>query len=176
MPKIYALAVSVAILGGIATWMFLTIGTILIWAAFVAWACFYHSGGDEAALRNTVVSNAFGVLVASTTALIIVAVPLDAQIGAIWPSLVVAASIAIYIMAAKIPALASIPGTTLGYASTFAFLLQTPDRFTVEALTSPTFANSYLVIPVSMIIGAGFAYASAKFADLLTAEPDTAVE
>ena len=36
MQTIPALALSVAVLGGIATWMFLTVGGILIWAAFMA--------------------------------------------------------------------------------------------------------------------------------------------
>ena len=81
MSKITALAISVSILGGIATWLFLSSGTLLIWAAFVAWACFFFSGGDEAALKSTIVSNIFGVLVAATAALVIASVPLGDVIG-----------------------------------------------------------------------------------------------
>ncbi len=169
MQTIPALALSVAVLGGIATWMFLTVGGILIWAAFMAWACFYHSGGDEAALRSTVVANAFGVLVAWSTALVIVLIPGGELLGpTIWPSLVVAITIAVYILAAKVPAFASIPGTTYGYACTFAFLLQTPDRFNLANLTSLSLANPLIVVPLSMWIGAVFAYASAKAAAAIT--------
>lgn len=171
MSRITALAISVSILGGLATWMFLSIGTILIWAAFLAWACFYHSGGDEAAFRSTVISNVFGVFVASTTALIIATIPGGEIFGAtVWPSLIVAISIAIYILAANFPLLASIPGTTYGYAATFAFLLQTPEKFAPQAIASLSFNSSYIVVPVSMFIGAMFAYSSAKVADKLVGQ------
>ncbi|WP_323769932.1 DUF1097 domain-containing protein [Antarctobacter sp.] len=175
MSKITSLAISVSVCGFVAVWFFLTMGTILIWAAFVAWACFYALGGDAAAFRTTIISNAFGVFVASTTALIIVAVPMAEVIGgAVWAALVVAVSIALYILAANIPALTSIPGTTFGYAATFAFLLQTPDRFTVEALWSLSFNSSYVVLPVSMMLGACFALASAKGSDLLARPAEVA--
>ncbi|WP_424988325.1 DUF1097 domain-containing protein [Microbulbifer sp. S227A] len=175
MSKITSLAISVSLCGFVAVWFFLTVGTILIWAAFVAWACFYALGGNAPAFRDTVISNAFGVGVASTTALVIVAVPLGDVIGgAVWAALVVAVSIAIYILAANIPALASIPGTTFGYAATFAFLLQTPDRFSTDALLSLGFASSYFVLPLSMFLGACFALASAKGSDLLVGQAEVA--
>ncbi len=167
MSKINSLAISVSVCGFVAVWFFLTAGSILIWAAFVAWACFFAIGGDGAALRNTIVSNAFGVFVAATTGLVIVVVPLGEKLGAVWPALAVGISIAMYILAANIPAFASIPGTTFGYASTFAFLLQTPDRFTAEALLSFDFTSAYIVLPVSMALGACFAYGSAKGSEFL---------
>jgi hypothetical protein len=51
MDLITALAVSIGVLGGIATYLFLSpIGLGLqIWIAFVAWGTFYHCGGKEAA-------------------------------------------------------------------------------------------------------------------------------
>lgn len=168
MSRITALAISVSILGGIATWLFLTVGSILIWAAFLAWACFYHSGGDEAAFKSTAICNVFGVLVASTTALIISTFPAGNVLGAtVWPSVMVTVSVAIYILAAQIPLLASIPGTTYGYAAAFAFLLQTPEKFTPQAIGSLSLNSSYVVVSISMVIGAMFAYASAKVADRL---------
>ncbi|BEU25607.1 DUF1097 domain-containing protein [Paraburkholderia caribensis] len=168
MSTLVSLALSVAILGGIATWLFLAVGTILIWAAFTAWACFFHSGGNAAALRSTIISNAFGVVVASTTGLIIVAVP-GARVfgGPIWASLVVAVSIAVYILAARISWFSSIPGTTYGYACTFAFLTQNPEKFSVKALTSFNLGNAYLVVTFSMIIGALFAFVSGRLSKVL---------
>ena len=64
MSSLVALALSVAVLGGVAAWLFLSVGTILIWAAFVSWACFFHSGGDVPALKSTIISNIFGVVAA----------------------------------------------------------------------------------------------------------------
>lgn len=168
MSKITSLAISVSVCGFAAVWLYLTMGSILIWAGFVAWACFFTLGGDANAFRTTIICNTFGVFVASTAAVIIVLVPLgDVLGGAVWPALIVGLTIAAYILAANIPVFASIPGTTFGYASTFAYLLQTPDRFTADALLSPTLLSSYFVLPLSMALGACFAFASAKGSEIL---------
>jgi len=83
-------------------------------------------------------------------------------------------TVVIYILASQIPALASVPGTTFGYACTFAFLLQTPDRLALPKLLSASFDNSLVVVPVSMVAGALFGFASAKLAAALT-KPTLAV-
>lgn len=165
MRVITAYATSVALFGGIATGMFLFVGGILIWAAFLAWANFYHSGGDDNAFKDTVISNLYGVFVAWAAALIIVGVPGSVWLGdVLWPTLVVTLSIWVYIMGANISWFASIPGATVGYAATFAFLLQTPDRMSASALTSVGMQNVIIVVPVSMFIGALFALGSARLA------------
>lgn len=165
MPSLQATALSVAILGGIATWLFLSVGTILIWAAFVAWACFFHSGADVAALRSTITSNVFGVFVGATTGLAIVGwgVPV-ALSGPIWVAMLVFFSVIIYILASRIRWFESVPGTTYGYACAFAFLTQNQGYFTVQSLTSISLENAYLVVPLSMIIGAVFGYGSSRLA------------
>jgi hypothetical protein len=165
---LYALAASVAILGGIATWLSLSTGFFLIWAAFIAWACFFHSGGDANAFKTTVISNCFGVFVAWSAALVIVSIPGDQLLPApVWAALVVAVSIALYILAAHISLLSGIPAVTYGYAATFAFLTQNADALKPMALLSLTSRNAILIVPLSMIIGAIFAFASAKFASFL---------
>ena len=56
MDLITALAVSVSVLGAIATYVCLSpIGFGLqIWAVFIAWGTFYHCGGKEAGLGKTI--------------------------------------------------------------------------------------------------------------------------
>ncbi|MFK8252946.1 DUF1097 domain-containing protein [Ancylobacter terrae] len=157
---IIPLAISVGLLGGICTWLFLATNAFLIWAAFVAWACFYHSGGDATAFRTTIVSNLFGVAVAWTAGLLLAILAPGPVLGAV----IVAASIAIYILAAHIPAFASIPAVTYGYACTFSFLTQNADAFTPAVMLSGSSRNALLIVPFSMIIGACFAFASAKLA------------
>jgi hypothetical protein len=175
MKPINATALSVGVLGAICTYAFLSIGTILVWAAFVAWACFFQSGGDEAALKSTVISNIFGCFMGWLGAVMILGLPVGSLVGAqVWPAIVVFITVVIYILASQIPVLASVPGTTFGYACTFAFLLQTPDRLALDKLLSPSFANSLIVVPVSMIGGALFGFASAKLAAALT-KPSLAV-
>ncbi|MFD1703395.1 DUF1097 domain-containing protein [Methylopila henanensis] len=157
---IIPLAISVGLLGGICTWAFLATNAFLIWAAFAAWACFYHCGGDAAAFRTTVVSNAFGVLVAWSAGLALALVAPGPALGAV----IVAISIVAYILAAHIPAFSSIPAVTYGYACTFSFLTQNADAFTPAAMLSASGRNALLIVPFSMIIGACFAFASAKLA------------
>jgi len=175
MKPITATALSVGILGAICTWAFLSLGTILVWAAFVAWACFFQSGGDENALKNTIISNIFGCFMGWLGAVMILGLPFGAVVGPqVWPAIVVFITVVIYILASRVPALASVPGTTFGYACTFAFLLQTPDRLALAKLLSASFENSLVVVPVSMIGGALFGFASAKLAAALT-KPTLAV-
>ena len=169
MNAIVATAVSVGVLGGIATWLFLSIGSILIWAAFAAWACYFHSGGDQAALKSTIICNILGGVAAWVAALVILAIPLAEVLTLpVWAGIVVIITVAIYILLAQVEVFASVPGTTYGYACTFAFLLQTPDKLNIDTLTSVTMSNALIVVVISMVIGAIFAFVSGKWAAAMT--------
>lgn len=163
-----ATALSVGVLAGIATWLFLAVGTILIWAAFVAWACFFHCGGDGSALKTTIIGNIFGVVAGWVAALAILYVPLAGALSLpLWAGIVVLVVVVIVCLASAIPALASIPASVYGFACAFAFLLQTPEKLTKAALVSPSFDNVLVVVIVSMVIGALFGWASGKGAGAL---------
>ena len=169
MGPLLATAVGVGIFGGIATWFYLFVGTILIWAGFVSWACFFAIGGDNEALKTTITCNTFGVFVASITAIIILAVPAASILTLpVWAGIMVAVSVVSYILASAVPVFSSVPATTLGYAAAFAYLSQTPDMFSLPALTSLTVQNSMVVVTLSMILGAVFGYGSGKLAGALT--------
>jgi hypothetical protein len=55
-----ALAISVGVFGAVATWLFLGPlgGALAIWAAFIAWGCFFHCGGKEHGLQSAILCNA----------------------------------------------------------------------------------------------------------------------
>ncbi|MGO6819619.1 DUF1097 domain-containing protein [Rhizobium brockwellii] len=167
MPAVLATALGVGILGGIATWGFLSVGTILIWAAFVAWASFFAIGGDNRALGLNITSNAFGVLVAWIVALLVLANPFAALPAPIWVGVLVFISVVLYILASPVSIVSSVPAVTLGYATTFAYLSQTPDAFTYDSLLSASFKNVLIVVIISMTIGTLFGYASAKLSAAL---------
>ena len=175
MSTLMALFVSVGILAGVATWFFLAVGSILIWAAFVAWACYFQGGGDDAALKSTIICNVFGVVVAWIAAIVIVAIPLAETLTLpLWAGIVVAVSVGAYVLASHIEVLSSIPGTTYGYACTFVYLLQTPEKLSLGALTAVNLDNALIVVVISMVIGALFGYASGKLAGVMTkAEPSS---
>lgn len=175
MSQLSALSLSIAVLGGIATWAFLALGGVFIWAAFVAWACFFHTGGDGNALRNTIVGNIFGTVCAWLAAVVILAVPLAEALSLpLWAGIVVGVSVWVVCMAANVKAFAVIPASFYGYASTFAFLLQTPEKLSLAKLTSASLDNALIVVSVSMAIGAVLGFVSGKLGARLTANAGAA--
>lgn len=167
MSQLVALSVSIGVLGGIATFLFLNLG-LLIWAAFVAWACFFHSGGDTNGLRNTIVGNVFGAFCAWLAAVILLSVPLGDTLGLpLWAALVVGVTVLGMCLAAHIKAFSVIPASVYGYASTFAFLLQTAGMLNKDKLMSASLQNGLVVVALSMVIGALFGFASGKVGALL---------
>jgi hypothetical protein len=165
MSQLVALSLAIGVLGGVATWICLSVG-LLIWAAFIAWACFFHSGGDNNALKKTIVCTIWGVICAWVAAMIIVSVPM-AGLGLIWPAIVVAVTVFILCVAAHVELLNVIPASVYGYAATFAYLLQTPEALSAAKLTSPTLGNAAIIVTVSLVLGAIFGFLSGKLGGML---------
>jgi hypothetical protein len=175
MSSLVALSVSIGILGAVATILYLNTG-LLIWAGFLAWACYFHAGGNDAALKNTIVCNAFGSFCAWAAALIILSVPLaDSLTLPVWAGVVVGLTVLGMCLAAHLPALSAIPASVYGYAATFAYLLQTQGALTRENLTAANLANAFPLVVVSMALGAVFGMVSGKVAASLTARKAPAV-
>ena len=173
MSQLTALSLSIAVLGGIATFFALgpLSGVFFIWGAFVAWGAFFALGGDNDALKNTIVCGIFGVIMAWLAAVVIMNVPGAAAIGLpLWAGIVVLVTVFILCMAANIPALAAIPGTVFGYAPTFAYLLQTPDKLGNDVLLGATWSNPLLVVSASIIVGAVLGMLSGKLGAAMTKE------
>ena len=171
MKNLNALAVSISALGALAT--FLALGPLggvyLIWAAFVAWGAFFALGADMTALQKVVICGVFGALVAWLVAVIILAIPLAGVLGLpLWAAIVVGVGIVVVVLAANVPTLATIPATVFGFASSFAYLLQTPDVLTLDVLLSASLKNSLVVISISLVVGTVFGLASARWAAAMT--------
>jgi hypothetical protein len=170
MSQLVALSVSIGLLGGVATILYLKLG-LLIWAGFIAWACFFHSGGDTNALKTTTVGNAFGAFCAWVAAVIILAIPLAETLSLpVWAGIVVGLTVLALCLGAHIKALSSIPASVYGYAAVFAYLLQTADSMTKAKLLSVSMGNVLILVIVSMAIGALFGLASGKVGSALTAK------
>ncbi len=169
MSQLTALALVAGVLGGIATAVSLNVPGLLIWAIFIGLACFFHSGGDNNALKNTIVGNVFGCVVATVVALVILSVPLaDTLTLPIWAGIVVGIGCVVAVLAANVPTFASIPATVYGFAATFAFLLQTPDALTIANLTSLNFSGNALIsVAVSLVIGAVLGYVAGKITAMI---------
>ncbi len=169
MSQLTALALVAGVLGGIATAVSLNVPGLLIWAIFIGLACFFHSGGDNNALKNTIVGNVFGCVVATITAVVILSVPLAETLTLpIWAGIAVGVAVVVVVLAANVPTFALIPATVYGFASTFAFLLQTPDALSTANLTSPSLSGNALIsVAVSLVIGAVLGYVTGKITGMI---------
>ena len=163
MNLIARLALVISGLGAFATWLLLGPLSALglqIWAAFITWGCFYHSGGGSSGLTKSIVGGLWGALMA-TIALILIN---KFGGGPVVAAACVGLTVAGFILGANIPLLAVIPAAVYGYSSTAAFaLLKTgADPLSFDVVNSPL-----LNIGVSMIIGGFFGYLSERIVEAI---------
>jgi hypothetical protein len=151
MSKLTALALSIAVLGGV--WAFLALGPLggaapvaLVWVGFIAWGCYFHTGGDSAALQKTLAGMSFGAVIAGI-ALYLVAVTVF--------SLVIVAGISL---------LSVVPANVYGYAATAGLALTAGTAGNSMAMNM---TNPVLLVIVSTIIGAIFGMLSGRLAGML---------
>jgi Protein of unknown function (DUF1097) len=187
MTQLLAVSLSIGILGAI--WAFLALGPlsafVLVWAGFIAWGCFFHSGADTKALAKTIVGNAYGALVAWIALLIIVNVPVPA-LGTFWSAIVVGVTVFCLVILASVDLLSVVPANVYGYAALVAYSLHQPSAAAatgppavpatgpLQNLVSPSFANPLVLLIVSMVIGALFGDVSDQVAKRLTKEQPAA--
>ncbi|MCB4770570.1 DUF1097 domain-containing protein [Ancylobacter sp. Lp-2] len=170
MSLISALAISIGVLGGVATWLFLgpLAGGLQIWAAFIAWAAFFHCGGKEGGFKAVVLANIAGAVMAWLTLLAVTKGGLGASLGLpLWAGICVGVGVLVMILLANIPAFAAIPALVYGFAATAAFALLSADG--LVNLTAASLGNPLVTIILSMIVGAAFGYVSEKLAGALVA-------
>lgn len=176
MPQLVALSLSIAVLGAI--WAYLALGPlaafVLVWAGFIAWGCFFHTGGDNKALVKTICGNIYGIIVAWIALLIIV----NLNAGLVANAIIVGVTVFFLVIVASIEPLSAVPANVYGYAATVAWSLSapsvpgaTPDvpgTGPLLNLTAASFANPLVTLIVSMVLGAIFGYVSGQVAKALT--------
>lgn len=171
MSKLTALALSIAVLGGV--WVFLALGPlsglVLVWAGFMAWGCYFHTGGDNAALQKTIVGMIYGAVIAAIALNLVVANPLGLA-GAVGPAVYVAATVFLLVIVASQNLLSVVPANVYGYAATVAYALQTPTadgQGPLASLMAMNLSNPTLLISLSVVLGAVFGMLSGKVAGML---------
>jgi len=166
MSQLLALSISIAVLGAI--WAFLALGPlagfVLVWAGFIAWGCFFHTGGDTKALIKTIVGNAYGVLVGWIALLIIAHVSIPG-LGTVWPAIVVGVTVFFLVIVASVEQLSAVPANVYGYAAVVGYSLHQPAA--LEKLALPGFANPLILLIVSMVVGAVLGYLSGELTKVL---------
>jgi hypothetical protein len=167
MDLITALAVSIGVLGGVATYLCLSpFGFGLqIWAAFIGWASFYHCGGKTNGFTSSVLANLWGVLWGALTLIAVTQTGMAETLGLpVWAAICVAVGVALMILGAKIPIFSAIPAQVYGYAATVAFTLLTN---AAGSLMLPELANPAVNVALSMVAGAVFGIISEQVAGAL---------
>lgn len=166
MSQLMALSLSIAVLGAI--WAFVALsplaGYALVWAGFIAWGCFFQSGGDTTALTKTIVGTVYGAVVAWIALLIITRVPVPA-LGAVWPALVVGVTVFCLIIVASIDLLSVVPANVYGYAALVGYTLS---KGAAGDLTAASAANPLVLIVISLVLGALLGFASGQGANMLS--------
>lgn len=157
MSMLAALTVSIGVLAVVATWLFL--GPLAafqaqVWQAFIAWACFYHSGGKLAGVRAAAIGMSFGAVVGVASVL------LAQQLGALAVPIAVGIGASVIVLASKIPVLSTIPASVYGFAAVAGLILLGGEGMTATKALVPTI--------VSIVIGTAFGYVSEALAGALT--------
>lgn len=162
MSKLTALAISIAVLGGV--WAFLSLnplaGATLVWVGFIAWGCYFHTGGDTAALQKTIAGMVYGAVIAGV-ALYLVSSGMLAGLGALAAPVIIAATVFLLVIVAGNSLLSVVPANVYGYAATAGYALSTN---TAGNVTMMDLSNPVLLVIISTVLGAVFGMASGKLA------------
>lgn len=165
MSKLTALALSIAVLGGV--WAFLALnplaGAALVWVGFIAWGCYFHTGADNAALQKTIAGMIFGAVMAGI-ALYLVSSNMLGGLGVLAAPVIIAATVFPLVIVAGINLLSVVPANVYGYAATAGLALTAG---TAGNAMMTDISNPVLLVAVSVVLGAVFGMASGKLAGVL---------
>ena len=166
MSKLMALAVSIAVLGGV--WAFLAFHTplsaaVLVWVGFIAWGCYFAAGADNAALQKTIAGMAFGAVMAGI-ALYLVGSHMFDGLGSLGIPVIIAITVFPLVIVASMSLLSVVPANVYGYAATAGYALSKADAGSVTAMDV---SNPVLLVIVSTVLGAVFGMISGKVAGML---------
>lgn len=158
MTILIALALSIGVLAVAATWLVfgpLAALNVQIWQVFIAWACFYHSGGKTEGLQKTLICMIFGAVDGMLTVMLIGQL---GDLGVMAAPVAVGIGAAAIVLAAHIGLLATISASVYGFASVAGLILLKP--------LSP--ADAIVPTIASIIVGALFAWVSEMVAGKLS--------
>lgn len=165
MSKLTALAVSIAVLGGV--WAFLALnplsGVALVWVGFIAWGAFFHSGGDTAALQKTIAGMSYGAVLAGI-ALHLVSGGVLGGLGNLAAPVIIAVTVFPLVIIAGVSLLSVVPNNVYGYAATAGLALTAN---TAGNTLAADLSNPVLIVIISSVLGAVFGLLSGKLAGVL---------
>ena len=153
LSSLSSAALAAALVAAAAVLAFSALPALFVWAAFIGWASYDHSGANvQAAIRSSV-ALVFGVIMAWLVAMIVEAHALPATMS-VSTAIVAGTASFLIVIASRTALLSVVPATFYGFASTFAYL-SLSGAFTTEVLTSLSWHNAIISVPVSLLIGTG---------------------
>lgn len=165
MSKLTALALSIAVLGGV--WAFLALGPLatvaLVWVGFIAWGCYFAAGADGAALQKTIAGMSFGAVMAGI-ALYLVGSGMLSGLGSLGAPLIIAATVFPLVAVAGMSLLSVVPANVYGYAAAAGLALT---GGTVGNVGNMDMTNPVILVIISTVLGAVFGMISGKVAGML---------
>lgn len=165
MSKLTALATSIAVLGGV--WAFLALnplaGLAVVWVGFIAWGCYFHTGGDNAALQKTIAGMSFGAIMAAI-ALALVSGGVLGGMGVLAAPVIIAVTVFPLVAVAGCNLLSTVPANVYGYAAAAGLALSTD---TAGNATAMDLSNPAILVIISVVLGAIFGMVSGKVAGAL---------
>ena len=171
LSSLTAAAVAAALVAAASVLVFSIMPALFVWAAFIGWASYDHSGATPQASLRSSAALVFGVVMAWAVAIIVAAgiLPLNTPLAT-----AVTAGVASFLIvrASAERLLSVVPATFYGFASTFAYLSLAPGAFTLQAMTGLSWKNAILAMPISLLIGTGLGVVQGWLARVL-AEGET---
>ncbi len=167
MSFVNALGLVLGVIGGILAYLSLgpLSGVYFIWAVFIYTATGVAIGGTNESFKNLVICGIAGIVLAWIASLIVLNTPIVKTLGVpIWAGIVVGVTTAFLAWIANLSIFPAIPATVVGYASSFAYLLQTPGKLSNAVLLSFSLANPLIVMSISFLIAAAFGIVSLALA------------
>ena len=169
MSFVNALSLVLCVIGGLLTYLCLgpLAGYIHIWAIFVFTATGVALGGSNEAFKNLVVCAFAGIIIAWIGSMIVLNVPLAATLTLpVWAAIVVGVTTGCLAFIANIKLFPAIPATVIGYALTFAYLLQgDAKRLTTENLVTIGPSNPLVCMTLSLLVRSRVRYRRPQVGD-----------
>jgi Protein of unknown function (DUF1097) len=166
LPSLSASALAAALVAAASVLAFSQVPALFVWAAFLGWARYDHSGATTQAAFRSSAALAFGVAMAWLVAILVAVLPLNTTAAT-----VIAAGVAscLIVLASRTPLLSIVPATFYGFASTFAYLSLSPAAFSLADLTSFGWGNAMLCVLASLLIGTGLGVLHGFLANVIAA-------
>jgi Protein of unknown function (DUF1097) len=147
-----ASALAAALVAAASVLAFSQLPALIVWAAFIGWASYDHSGATVRAAVRSSAALVFGTVIAWLVAVVVAAGP-DSVSATLSTATAAGTASFLIVIASRTPLLSVVPAVFYGFASTFAYLSHSPGALTVEALISPSWRNAIFSVPVSLLIG-----------------------